>query len=138
MRRGEREPSSTSARATGGPLIGVTVGAALAAGCALYLASRWLRGRTNRVFNMGLLAAGAVVVLAAGWLVLAFAGARRDLLDAQARGLATVQAAAAVEHRAQEAHADEGLTLIDDTGDDNYQKDYVAKQMPSGRERASC
>ena len=109
--------NGTSARATGGPLIGVTVAAGLAVGCALYLASRWLRRRTNRVLNMGLLAAGVVVVLATGWVVLAFAGARSDLLDAQAHGLATVQAVAAVDIAAQEAHADEGLTLIDYSGD---------------------
>ncbi len=124
--------SGTSAQATGGPLIGVTVAAGLAVGLALYLAARWLRGRTNRVFNVGLLAAGAVVVLSIGWLALAFAGARSDLLGAQARGLATVQAAAQVSIAAQEAHADESLTLIDDTGDDTYQSDYVGKQHALG------
>jgi len=128
--------NGTSARATGEPLIGVTVAAALAVGCALYLTSRWLRGRTHRVFNMGLLAAGAVVVLSAGWLVLAFAGARSDLLNAQARGLATVQAVAAVDIAVQEAHADEGLTLIDNSGDvlpdDIYQPDYLAKEQALG------
>jgi hypothetical protein len=128
--------NGTSARATGWALIGVTLAAALAVGCALYLTSRWLRGRTHRVFNMGLLAAGAVVVLSTGWLVLAFAGARSDLLDAQARGLATVQAVAAVDIAAQEAHADEGLTLIDYSGDvlpdDIYQPDYLAKQSALG------
>ena len=124
--------SGTSAQATGGPLIGVTVAAGLAVGLALYLAARWLRGRTNRVFNVGLLAAGAVVVLSIGWLALAFAGARSDLLNAQARGLATVQAAAQVSIAAQEAHADESLTLIDDSGDDTYQSDYVDKQHALG------
>jgi hypothetical protein len=124
--------SATSAQATGGPLIGVTVAVGLAVGLALYLAARWLRGRTNRVFNVGLLAAGAIVVLSIGWLVLAFAGARSDLLSAQARGLATVQAAAKVSIAVQEAHADESLTLIDNTGDDTYQADYVAKEQALG------
>ena len=124
--------SGASARATGLPLIGVTAAAGLAAGCALYLASRWLRGRTNRVFNVGLLAAGAVVVLSVGWLALAFAGARGDLLDAQARGLATVQAVAQVGIAAQEAHADESLTLIDNSGDDTYQADYLTRQRALG------
>jgi hypothetical protein len=124
--------SGTSAQATGGPLIGVTVAVGLAVGLALYLGARWLRGRTNRVFNVGLLAAGAVVVLAIGWLVLAFAGARSDLLNAQARGLATVQAAAQVSIAAQEAHADESLTLIDNTGDDTYQADYLSKEKALG------
>jgi len=124
--------NGASAKATGGPLIGVAVAAGLAVGLALYLASRWLRGRTNRVFNMGLLAAGAVVALSVVWLSLAFAGARSDLLDAQARGLATVQAVAQVSIAAQEAHADESLTLIDNTGDDPYQSDYLTKQHALG------
>ena len=124
--------NGASAQAAGGPLIGVAVAAGLAVCCALYLASRWLRGRTNRVFNVGLLAAGVVVVLSVGWLSLAFAGARSDLLDAQARGLATVQAVAQVSIAAQEAHADESLTLIDNTGDDDYQKDYLTKQHALG------
>ena len=63
---------------------------------------------------------------------LAYAGARSDLLDAQARGLATVQAVAQVGIAAQEAHADESLTLIDNTGDDTYQEDYLAKQGALG------
>ncbi len=124
--------NQASARATGGPLVGVAAAVALAVGCALYLASRWLRGRTNRVFNVGLLAAGIVVALCVGWLVLAFAGARGDLLDAQSRGLATVQAVARVSIAAEEAHADESLTLIDNTGDDQYQKDYLGRQEALG------
>ncbi len=50
--------SATSAQATGLPLIVVTLVAGLAVGYLLYRASRWLRGRTNRVLNVGLLAAG--------------------------------------------------------------------------------
>lgn len=124
--------NGASAQATGGPLIGVAVAAGLAVALALYLGSRWLRGRTNRVFNLGLLAAGVIVLLSVGWLSLAFAGARGDLLDAQARGLATVQAAAQVSIAAQEAHADESLTLIDNSGDDTYQSDYVRTQQALG------
>jgi hypothetical protein len=124
--------NGASAQATGGPLIGVAVAAGLAVGLALYLASRWLHGRTNRVFNVGLLAAGVVVVLSLGWLSFAFAGARSDLLAAQARGLATVQAVAQVSIAAQEAHADESLTLIDNTGDDTYQTDYLTEQHALG------
>jgi hypothetical protein len=124
--------NGADAQATGGPLIGLTVAVGLVAGLALYLAARWLRGRTNRVFNVGLLAAGAIVVLSIGWLALAFAGARGDLLNAQARGLATVQAVAQVSIAAQEAHADESLTLIDYTGDDTYQADYLSEQHALG------
>jgi len=118
---------TASAQATGLPLILVTGVAGLLAGLALYLASRWLRGRTNRVLNVGLLVAGAAVVVSLAWLGVAYAGARGDLLDAQARGSATVQAVAQVSIAAQEAHADEGITLIDNMGDDTYQDDFTAK-----------
>ena len=73
-----------------------------------------------------------VVLSSLAWLALAFPARRSDLLDAQARGLATVEAAAQVGIAAQEAHADESLTLIDNTGDDGYQADYLAKQKALG------
>ncbi|TVZ03228.1 hypothetical protein EAS64_22610 [Trebonia kvetii] len=129
----------TSAHATGLPLIGGTAAAGLAVGTAFCLALRWLGRRTNRVFNVGLLAAGAAVVVSLGWLGAAYAVARGDLLDAQARGSATVEALAQVGIAAQEAHADESLTLIDNAGDkvvrvgdETYQADYTKKQDALG------
>jgi hypothetical protein len=122
----------TSAHATGLPLIGVTGAAGLAVAAALLLASRWLGRRTNRVLNLGLLAAGAAVVVSLGWLAVSYAGARGDLLDAQARGAATVEALAQVGIAVQEAHADESLTLIDNTGDDAYETDYGGKKSALG------
>ena len=124
--------SGASAQATGLPLFCVTVAIGLAAGYLLYRASRWLRGRTNRVLNVGLVAAGVLVVISLAWLAAAYAGARSDLLDAQARGSATVEAVAQVGIVAQEAHADESLTLIDNTGLDSYQTDYVKQQHALG------
>ena len=103
----------------------------------LYLASRWLRGRTNRVLNVGLLAAGAVVVVSLGWLA-ARVRRRRGATCSTRRpaGSATVEAVAQVGIAAQEAHADESLTLIDNTGDDDYQTDYLARQQcPRARDR---
>jgi hypothetical protein len=122
----------TSAQATGLPLIVVTLVVGLAAGYVLYRASRWLRGRTNRVLNMGLLGAGLALLVSLAWLAAAYLGARSDLLHAQARGSATVEAVAQVGIVAQEAHADESLTLIDNTGLDSYQTDYVKQQHALG------
>jgi hypothetical protein len=122
----------TSAQATGLPLIVVTLVAGLAAGYALYRAARWLRGRTNRVLNAGLLGAGVALVVSLAWLAAAYLGASSDLRHAQARGSATVEAVAQVGIVAQEAHADESLTLIDDTGLDSYQTDYVRQQRALG------
>ena len=116
--------SGTSATATGLPLLCVTAVGGLLVGFLLYRASRWLTGRTNRVLNAGLTAAGVVLVVMLAWLLAAYAAGRGDLLDAQARGSATVAAAARVGIAAQEAHADESLTLVDNTGDDAYQGDY--------------
>ena len=83
------------------------------------------------MFNVGLLAAGVVVVVR--WPgCCAYAAGRSDLLDAQARGSATVEAVAQVDIAAQEAHADESLTLIDNTGDDAYQADYLSQQHALG------
>ena len=124
--------SDTSATATGLPLIVVTLVAGLAAGYLVLRASRWLRGRTNRVFNAGLITAGTLLVVSVAWLAVAYAGARADLGDARARGSATVEAVAQVGIAAQEAHADESLTLIDNTGYDGYQGDFLTQEKALG------
>jgi hypothetical protein len=117
--------SGTGARATGLPLSAVTAALGIVALYLVLRASRWLRGRTNRVLNVGLVAASVFLVASLAWLIAAYAGARGDLLDAQARGSATVEAIAQVGIAAQEAHTDESLTLVDNTGDDAYQQDYL-------------
>ena len=124
--------SATSAQATGLPLVIVTLVVGLVVGYLLFRASRWLRGRTNRVLNVGLLAAGALLAVSVIWLAAAFLGARSDLLSAQARGSATVEAVAQASITAQEAHADESLTLIDNAGPDSYDKDYDVQQKALG------
>ena len=124
--------SATSAQATGLPLVIVTLVAGLVVGYLLFRASRWLRGRTNRVLNVGLLAAGALLAVSVIWLAAAFLGARSDLLSAQRAGSATVEAVAQASITAQEAHADESLTLIDNTGEDSYQTDYTKQANALG------
>jgi hypothetical protein len=122
----------TSAQATGLPLVIVTAVFGLVVGYLLFRASRWLRGRTNRVLNAGLVGAGLAVLVSLAWLAVAYTSARGDLLDAQARGSATVEAIAQVGIAAQEAHADEGLTLIDNTGNDTYEQDFTRQQHALG------
>jgi hypothetical protein len=124
--------NAASATATGLLLICVTAAFGLVVGYLLYRASRWLCRRTNRVLNVGLLTAGLALAVSLAWLAVAYTGARGDLLDAQARGSATVEAVAQVGIAAQQAHADESLTLIDNTGDDQYQQDYAAQQHALG------
>lgn len=124
--------SDTSAQATGLPLIVITLVVGLVVGALLYWGSRWLRGRTNRVLNVGLLAAGVLLAISVIWLAVAYLGGRADLLNAQARGSATVGAVARATIAAQEAHADESLTLIDNTGNDSYQTDFLIQQKALG------
>ena len=124
--------SATSAQATGLPLIAVTLAVGIVFCYLLARASRWLSRRTNRVLNAGLIAAAVCLVVSVAWLAAAYLGARGDLIDARATGSATVEAAAQVGIAAQEAHADESLTLIDNTGDDGYQADYLALENDLG------
>ena len=123
---------ATSAKATGLPLVVITLAAGLGICFVLYRVSRWLSGRTHRVLNPGLLLAGAVAVLALAWLAVAYAGARGDLLTAQSRGSAPVEALARVGIASLQAHADESLTLIDNQGDDTYQSAYLRQQRDLG------
>jgi hypothetical protein len=124
--------SATSAQATGLPLISVTVAVGLVIGYVLYRASRWLRRRTNRVLNAGLVLAGIAVVVSLAWLAGAYVAGRGDLLAAQARGSTPVEALAKAAIAVQQAHADESLTLIDNSGEDVYQQDYLLEQRALG------
>jgi hypothetical protein len=124
--------TSASAQATGLPLIVVAAIAGLGLGYVLFRSSRWLSRHTHRVVNYGLLLAALAGLVSLVWLVAAFVVGRGDLLHAQQQGSAPAQAFARAEVAALQAHADESLTLIDNGGDDAYQKDYVAQQKILG------
>jgi hypothetical protein len=98
----------------------------------LFRSSRWLSRHTHRVVNYGLLLAALAGLVSLVWLVAAFVVGRGDLLYAQQQGSAPAQAFARAEVAALQAHADESLTLIDNGGDDSYQKDYLAQQKLLG------
>ena len=124
--------TSASAQATGLPLIVVAVLAGLGLGYVLFRSSRWLSRHTHRVVNYGLLLATLAGLVSLVWLAGAFVVGRGDLLHAQQQGSAPAQAFARAEVAALQAHADESLTLIDNSGDDSYQKDYLAQQKLLG------
>ena len=124
--------TSASAQATGLPLIVVAAIAGLGLGYVLFRSSRWLSRHTHRVVNYGLLLAALAGLVSLVWLVAAFVFGRGDLLHAQQQGSAPAQAFARAEVAALQAHADESLTLIDNGGDDSYQKDYLAQQKLLG------
>ncbi len=121
-----------SAQATGLPLVAVTLGAGLRAGYVLYRSSRWLSRVTRRVFNRGLLIAAAAVAISLLWLAGAYTIGRGDLLTAQSRGSAPMEALAQADIAALQAHSYESLTLIDSSGDDSYQRDYLRQQRALG------
>src|SRR6266566_679377 len=103
--------TSASAQATGLPLIVVAVVVGLGLGYVFSRSSRWLARHTHRVVNYGLLLA-----VLAGLVSL----------------VSPAQAFARAEVAALQAHADESLTLIDNSGDDAYQQDFAAQQKLLG------
>ena len=124
--------TSASAQATGLPLIVVAVVFGLGAGYVLYRSSRWLTRRTRRRVNYGLLVAALAGFVSLVWLASAFAVGRTELLDAQQHGSAQAAAFARADVTALQAHADESLTLIDNSGNDSYQQDFIAEQKLLG------
>jgi len=124
--------TSASAQATGLPLLVVTLAFGLGAAVLLYLSSRWLTRRTHRRVNYGLLAAAVALAVSMVWLGGAFFFGRADLLHAQQHGSAPAEAFARADVAALRAHADESLTLIDNSGVYSYQSDYIAQQKLLG------
>jgi hypothetical protein len=128
------ELAAQSSQATGLPFAVVALLVATAVGVVLVRSQRWLSRRTHRRANAGLLLASAAGVVSVLWLVVALTVARVELGSARAHGSAPVEALAQADIAALQAHADESLTLIDNSGDDTFQSDFtaVAKRLGPG------
>jgi hypothetical protein len=124
--------TSASAQATGLPLMVVAILIGLGIGYVLLRTSRWLARHTHRVLNAGLAVALLVAVVSLVWLASAFVIGRGDLLHAQQYGSGPAEAFARADVAALQAHADESLTLIDNSGDDSYQADFQTQQKLLG------
>jgi hypothetical protein len=124
--------TSSSAQATGLPLVVVAVLVGLGIGYVLVRSSRWLARHTHRMVNYGLLLTALAGLVSLVWLAGAFALGRADLLHAQQQGSVPAQAFARAEVAALQAHADESLTLIDNSGDDSYQQDFEVQAKALG------
>jgi len=124
--------TSSSAQATGLPLVVVAVLVGLGIGYVLVRSSRWLARHTHRMVNYGLLLTALAGLVSLVWLAGAFALGRADLLHAQQQGSVPAQAFARAEVAALQAHADESLTLIDNSGEDSYQQDFEAQAKALG------
>jgi hypothetical protein len=68
--------------------------------------------RTNRVFNVGLVVAAAILVVAIAWVLAATQLAANDIDEARAQGTAKFQQLAKARILAQQARTDETLLLI--------------------------
>ena len=124
--------TSASAQATGLPLIVFAIVFGLGIGVVLYLSWRWLTRHTHRVINYGLLVAAVAGAVSLVWLVGAFGVGRTELLHAQQHGSVPAEAFARADVAALQAHADESLTLIDNSLDDTYQQDFISQQKLLG------
>jgi hypothetical protein len=128
------ELTAQSSQATGLPFAVVALLVAIAAGVVLVRSQRWLARRTHRVANAGLVLASVAGIVSVLWLAVALTVARVELGAARTHGSAPVEALAQADTAALQAHADESLTLIDNSGDDAFQADFamVARRLGPG------
>jgi hypothetical protein len=119
--------TSASAQATGLPLMIIAIIGGVLACYLLIRSGRWLARRTHRVINVGMLIATITAIISLAWLTGAYLAGRTELLNAQQHGSSVAETFARADVAALRAHADESLTLIDNTGDDAYQADYLAQ-----------
>ncbi|MTD57068.1 hypothetical protein [Amycolatopsis pithecellobii] len=91
----------------------------------LLVAQGFLRRRTNRVLNAGLLVATAAAVLSLGWVLIATVSAMNDTADSRADGSAQVDVLAEARIATLSARVDETLTLVARGAGSAYQDDYV-------------
>ena len=96
--------------AAGFPWLAVPVGVLLLA--ALLVAQRYLRRRTNRMFNRGLVVASAAGVVALLWLTVSWVALASHLGAARDAGSAQIDLFARIRITALQARADESLTLV--------------------------
>lgn len=98
----------------------------------LVLAQLFLRRRTNRVFNAGLLAATAAAFVSLVWVVVAASTASAYVSDSRDEGSAQADVLAQAGVATLTARADETLTLVARGGDSSYQDDYLNQSKRLG------
>jgi hypothetical protein len=122
--------TAASRQATAVPYVALAVAVAVAV--VLVLAQYWLTRRTHRVLNPGLLLASVAGLASVIWLASALGAARVNLDAAHAHGSAPVEALSKAGIAVLRAHADESLTLIDRSGDDSFQRDFLFQERSLG------
>ncbi|WP_236794593.1 hypothetical protein [Amycolatopsis sp. GM8] len=91
----------------------------------LVVAQGFLRRRTNRVFNAGLLVASAAAVVSLVWVLVATVSATNNTSDSRTNGSGQVDVLAQARIATLNARADETLTLVARGAGSAYQDDYV-------------
>ena len=124
--------AARSAQATGAPWVAITLVLSAALWIVLYRSQRWLSRRTQRTFNLGLLAASIALTVTAIWLAVAFTVTRSDLGSAEQHGSTPAQALAQATIAVQRARGDEILNLISRSGSTSFQGDFAAAQRLAG------
>jgi len=124
--------TAASAQATGLPWIVVTVLLAVGIGFTLLVAQRWLRRRTHRIVNYGLLLASAAILITTIWLVVGFVSARSDFTKGLGHGSTPAEELAQSVIAAQQARGDQVLNLISRTGSTSFSADFAAETAKIG------
>lgn len=122
--------AAANSQATAFPYVAVIVAAI--AGFGLIWSQLWLTRRTNRIVSPGMVLASAAGLATLIWLVISLSLAAAHTVSARDEGSIPVEALARADIAALQAHADESLTLIDRSGDDSFQQDFVTVQRRLG------
>src|SRR5215475_2325396 len=99
---------------------------------ALLRTQLWLRRRTHRIVNYGLLAATLALAVSALWLVASFLSARSDFQQGLGHGSGPAETLAQAGISAQQARGDEVLNLISRSGSTSFQEDFTAMRTRIG------
>jgi hypothetical protein len=117
--------AAASGQATGLPLIIVALLLAIVTGVVLYRAQRWLTRRTNRVLNVGLVLASALLIVSASWLLVGFLGGRSNLDAGIGHGSQPAEQLAQASIDVQQIRGDAVLNVISRSGDTSFQSDFT-------------
>ncbi|HEX4658757.1 MAG TPA: hypothetical protein VH307_15325 [Streptosporangiaceae bacterium] len=115
---------ASSAGATGLPWIVVALVLALGIAFVLFRVQRWLWRHTHRRVNYGLVAASALLVIGALWLIVAFAVARADLQRGVGHGSTPAETLAQAAIDTQQIRGDEIINLISRSGAGTFVQDF--------------
>jgi hypothetical protein len=117
--------AAASGQATGWPLVIAALLLAIVTGVVLLRAQRWLARRTNRVLNVGLALASALLVVSAVWLLVGFLGGRSNLESGIGHGSQPAQQLAQASIDVQRIRGDAVLNVISRSGDASFQNDFT-------------